>query len=356
MTERLFRPIHGSLVVGTACGFLLVVYLIVANGAADVVHSLHVIGWWLLPITLFHLIPLLVSALSWRELLPPTTRPDVSIVVRIRWIRESINSLLPVASIGGDFAGMRLSHLRGVPGVQAVASMVVDITIGAATQLILVMSGAALLLTRSSDRTATVVASGVLVGTAVFLVTIAAFTVFQHRGLFGVSAKLTRSLLPREWLSVLEAGASAIDDAVVASYRAGPVILGAGALRLIAWAVEAGEIWLVTRALGRPVDMIDALILESLSSGVRAAAFMLPAGLGALEGGLVMLGALLGLPAEAALAISLTKRIRELALGLPGLFVWHCIEGHHLLRRSEQRREVGDGGPTDGHTQSARVL
>jgi hypothetical protein len=44
------------------------------------------------------------------------------------------------------------------------------------------------------------------------------------------------------------------------------------------------------------------------------------------------------LPAETALAISLTKRVRELALGLPGLFVWHWIEGHHLLRRSEQPR------------------
>src|SRR5450631_106600 len=164
MTERLFRPIRGSLVVGAALGFLLVVYLIVANGAADVVHSLHVIGWWLLPITLLHIIPLLLSALSWRELLPPATRPDVTTVVRIRWIRESINSLLPVASIGGDFAGMRLSHLRGVPGAQAVASMVVDITIGAATQLIFVMSGAALLLTRSGDRTTTAVAAGMAVG------------------------------------------------------------------------------------------------------------------------------------------------------------------------------------------------
>jgi hypothetical protein len=68
-----------------------------------------------------------------------------------------------------------------------------------------------------------------------------------------------------------------------------------------------------------------------------------------------VLGPLLGLPAETALAIALTKRVRELALGLPGLFVWHWIEAHHLLRRSEQRREVGDGGPTEGHTQSTRV-
>ena len=355
MTEIRFRQIRASLIIGGACGFLLVVYLIIASGAADVAHSMLVIGWWLLPITLFHLVPLILSALSWRELLPPSSRPHVITIFWIRWIRESINSLLPVASIGGDVASARLSRLRGVPGVQAVASMVVDTTVGAATQLIFVMSGAALLLMRSNERSAIVVASTVLIGTGVVFVAIAAFIICQHRGLFGVSAKLTRRLLPQQWLSVVATGASAIDDAVVASYRAGSVILGASVLRLIAWAVEAGEIWLVMQALEQPIGIVDALILESLSSGVRAAAFMLPGGLGALEGGLVMLGALFALPADTALAISLSKRVRELALGLPGLFVWHWIEGHQLLRRSEQRRRAGNGAPADERTQSSKV-
>jgi putative membrane protein len=355
MTEIRFRKIRASLIIGGACGFLLVVYLIIASGAADVAHSMLVIGWWLVPITLFHLVPLTLSALSWRELLPAPSRPHVITIFWIRWIRESINSLLPVASIGGDIAGVRLARLRGVPGVQATASMVVDTTVGAATQLIFVMSGAGLLLMLSTERSAVVVASTVLIGTSVFLVAIAAFIICQHRGLFGVSAKLTRRLLPQQWLSVVTASASAIDDAVVASYRAGSVILGAGVLRLIAWAVEAGEIWLVMQALGQPLGIVDALILESLSSGVRAAAFMVPGGLGALEGGLVMLGALFGLPADTALAISLSKRVRELALGLPGLFVWHWIEGHQLLRRSEQRREAGNGAPADESTLSSKV-
>jgi putative membrane protein len=337
--------IRASLIIGGTCGFLLVAYLIVASGAADVAHSMVVIGWWLIPITLFHLVPLTLSALSWRELLPPRSRPPVITIFWIRWIRESINSLLPVASIGGDIAAARLVRLRGVPGVQAAASMVVDTTVGAATQLIFVMSGAALLLMRSTGRDAAVVASAVLIGTGVFLVAIAAFIICQHRGLFRVSAKLTRRLLPQQWLSVMAAGAAAIDDAVVASYRAGPVILGASALRLVAWAVEAGEIWLVMQALGQPLGIVDALILESLSSGIRGAAFMLPSGLGALEGGLVIVGALFGLPADTALAISLSKRVRELALGLPGLFVWHWIEGHQLLHLSEQRRSVGNGPP-----------
>jgi hypothetical protein len=44
-------------------------------------------------------------------------------------------------------------------------------------------------------------------------------------------------------------------------------------------------------------------------------------------------GALFGLPADISLAISLAKRVRELALGLPGLVVWQWVEGHRLLRR-----------------------
>src|SRR5471032_1459730 len=189
------------------------------------------------------------AAMVTRNTAVPTSTPDATAVVARSPDRVINNAAPDMTNISWVAAPMVMSTTilatACVPGAQAVASMVVDITIGAATQLIFVMSGAALLMTRSGDRATTAVASGVLVGTAVFLVTIAAFTVFQHRGLFGVSAKLTRRLLPQEWLSDLEAGASAIDDAVVASYRAWSVILNASALRLIAWAVEAGEIWLV---------------------------------------------------------------------------------------------------------------
>ena len=53
----------------------------------------------------------------------------------MRWIRESVSTLLPVAGVGGDVVGARLAHQRGVSGAQATASMVVDITVGSATQL-----------------------------------------------------------------------------------------------------------------------------------------------------------------------------------------------------------------------------
>jgi putative membrane protein len=313
---------------------LLVVYLIIKSGAADLAHAMLVIGWWLIPITLFHLVPLVFSALAFRDLLPASSRLNTLSVIWIRWIRESINSLLPVASIGGEVAGVRLAQLRGVPGAEAAASMVVDITVGALSQLVFVVLGVSLLLMHSTERNALLVAWAVLIGIAVLSAAIAGFIISQHSGLFAGSVKLGRWLLPNQWLPALSAGASAIDDAVVAGYRTGRPFLRANLLRLVGWIAGAGEIWLVMQAFGQPFGIVDAIILESLSSGVRSAAFMVPGALGALEGSLVLFAELFGLSSETALAIALSKRVRELALGLPGLFVCHWIEGHRLLRRT----------------------
>jgi hypothetical protein len=52
-----------------------------------------------------------------------------------------------------------------------------------------------------------------------------------------------------------------------------------------------------------------------------------PGALGAQEGGLIALCAIFGIPAEAALALSLVKRLADLLVGVPGLFAWHALEG-----------------------------
>ena len=126
-----------------------------------------------------------------------------------------------------------------------------------------------------------------------------------------------------------------IDDSVVTTYRNRSVVLRASLLRLAGWAAGAGEVWLVMHSLGQPIGVVDAYILESLGSGVRAATFMVPGALGTLEASYVLFGAMFGLPADTALAISLSKRVRELALGVPGLLLWQCIEGRYRLRRGE---------------------
>jgi len=65
---------------------------------------------------------------------------------------------------------------------------------------------------------------------------------------------------------------------------------------------------------------------------IRSAAFAVPGGLGVQEGGYLVVGNLLGIPGEAAFALSLIARVRELALGIPGLVAWQLVEGRRLWR------------------------
>jgi len=290
------------------------------------------LGWRLAPIALFHLAPLSLDALAWGRLFPPWSRPRFLTLLRLRWIRESINSLLPVAGVGGDVAGARLVHKAGAPGAEAAASIVVDITIGAAAQLLFVLSGVLALLTRSNDGAASDVARAALIGVGLFAAGIAGFVLVQHNSMFSVFARLASRVAPREWMTEFEGHASAVDGAVTAIYRRRLAFLSAIALRFAGCFAGAGEVWLIMAFLKRPLSLTDAFIIESLSSGVRAAAFMVPGALGAQEGGIVVFAALFGVPADMALAVALAKRVRELALGVPGLIAWQWIEGRHLLR------------------------
>jgi putative membrane protein len=324
--------ISTSLVVAACLGFLLVVFLIIHSGAAEVASAMLALGWWLIPITLFHIIPLYFDSVSWRELFPAANRPRRSSFLWMRWIRESVSTLLPVAGVGGDVVGARLAHQRGVSGAQATASMVVDITVGATTQMVFVLAGVTLLATLGADALAAT-AWALMASVAAFAVAIAIFIRIQHNSMFGVLVGWAHRLAPASWMSSFAGRAEAIDEAVVTTYRRRAALSRSSLLRLVGWVMGVGEIWLTMRVLGKPLSLTDAFILESLSAGVRGAAFMVPGALGAQEGGLVLFGALLGIPADLALAISLVKRVRELALGLPGLAAWQWVEGRRLLAR-----------------------
>ena len=194
-----------------------------------------------------------------------------------------------------------------------------------------------MLLVASRTHAAAATAWGLLIGVAVFAAAIVVFVRIQHNSMFGILVDWAHRLAPKSWMSSFAGRAEAIDEAIVATYRRRSALLYSSLLRLVGWAIGAGEVWLATRVLGKPLSVVDSFILESLSTGVRGAAFMVPGALGAQEGGMVLFGALLGLPANLALAVSLTKRVRELALGLPGLAAWQWVEGRRWLDRREDR-------------------
>jgi uncharacterized membrane protein YbhN (UPF0104 family) len=93
----------------------------------------------------------------------------------------------------------------------------------------------------------------------------------------------------------------------------------------------ASEVWIALAFMGHPVSLVEALAIESLGQGSRAAAFALPGGLGVQDGALIAACAVFGIPAEIALAMALVKRVAELVLGVPGLLAWQILEGRQML-------------------------
>ena len=73
-------------------------------------------------------------------------------------------------------------------------------------------------------------------------------------------------------------------------------------------------------------------MLRALIGAVRGLSFLVPAGLGLQEGAYVALGALIGLPADMMLALSLASRLREILPSLPGLLLWQHVERRRLWR------------------------
>ena len=132
----------------------------------------------------------------------------------------------------------------------------------------------------------------------------------------------------REWLVF-----GAIDDLFAqldALYSNRGGLIRSVTWHLGGWFVGAIEVWVVLNFMGYPIDYGDAVIIESLMHAVRGAAFAVPGALGAQEGGLIVLCAIFGVPPEAALALSLVKRIPDLVIGVPGLLAWQAMEGWHF--------------------------
>jgi uncharacterized membrane protein YbhN (UPF0104 family) len=90
------------------------------------------------------------------------------------------------------------------------------------------------------------------------------------------------------------------------------------------------ETWLILRWVDQPVSIPAALALEATTQAVRHFIFFVPAGLGAQEAALIGVAVLIGIPNEAALALSLAKRMREILFGLPALLGWQWIEAREL--------------------------
>lgn len=309
-------------------GLVLFVALIVHQGIGELAASLATAGYGLLVIAAWHLLTMSCDGLALRQLMMPKARIGAGTAIWTRWLQESVNNLLPVMQIGGNLVKVRALMRRGIATDLAGASVVIDVTLTVATQIVFTLLGLMLLLWHLGSGD---IAGSVLAGAAVMSLLILGFYQVQKRGLFSMLTGLLNRIAKRPDWQALAGGAQTMDETVTSLYRHRGALYRAAALHLLAWFIGIGEVWLALHFLGTPVGLVEAALLESLGRALRTAAFAIPGAVGVQEGGFIVFGALLGLPAGAALALSLAKRVRELLLGLPGLLAWQIESGRATL-------------------------
>jgi putative membrane protein len=319
--------------LGFVVGVILLAVLGGKLGRGSVTAALSVSAVPVACASVYHVVPLVLYAQSWRYLLPPHVRPSFLSLLRLRWMGESINLILPVAQVGGDVARARRLVAAGVSAPDAGASMIGDLSIGAFSQIGFTVAGlVALAMTARVGALARPIAAGLAFVVAVGVGCAAIIRLGVHRIVSRLSLWRT---LTAQWKG-LAGGAARLDAALRAlwSHR-GRLALSFG-LHLVGWFSQVVETWLVLAVIGTPIGWAQALVIESLTATARGAAFFVPGGLGVQEASVVGLGRYLGLPAELALALGVVKRCRELIVGLPAVLLWAYTE-RSLTARKDAR-------------------
>jgi putative membrane protein len=314
--------------IALALGLSVLIALIAIEGAGAIAALLAGAGWKLILLVPLQTLPLLLDVLGWRSVILGRIR--LPALFLIACIRQAINRLLPVANVGGEIVGIRLLVQQGVDGAAAGASIVVELMLSLLAQYVFAAIGVVCLYCRIDNARAV---EALVIGLAAGLPPLLLVIVIVRNGrVFHRVEQLAKRLLS-PWLQDhrgFDQGAR-VDAAVRDTFAARARLSRALVWQISGLLAGCSETWLALRWLGHPVGFADALVLESLTQAAKSVLFMVPSALGVQEAGLIGVGLLVGLNADAALALSLAKRMREVLFGLPSLLAWQWIEGRKIF-------------------------
>ena len=324
--------------IGGALAFLVGVIisasLIAYHNVSAVVEAVQRIGWKLGIIVAIYFLATAINSFAWLTLFRSERLGFIRMLLTLRWIRESINYLLPSAVVGGDIVAIRLLAERGRDASTATAVTIADKTLEAAGLFFFVLAGIFILLTQGGNDGSIHWAIRGLAAIAAMLII---FLLAQRWGLLKVADKAVSKLVGK-CSGTLNIEDASIHDKVWELYADGRRLALATFLHVLAWMPGVIQVWLALRFMGHEITWSEAFIIESLSQMACAAAFIMPASLGAQEAAYMTMGLLFGIPPPLGLAVSLVQRLKDISVSIIGLLVWQGFEGRRLWAKWKNHR------------------
>jgi putative membrane protein len=312
----------------TVAGLAAASYLVLQQGFDAVFRALHLAGWTGLgSITFLHIIPTFLCALAWWLLLRRHQAVSLADYVWVRWIRDGLDSVMPLLPVSGELVAVRILSMRGVRFADA--STIVDLTAELLGQVVFAACGFLLL---RSVHPHPPYELWLAAGIGVMALQFTGFLVAQKKGLFRLIEHPVRWLRNQCRRAAADPDDGPLHERLLTVYADRDAFIACWLLHVLAWAVGGLEAWLGLWFMGHPLGVGPVLAIEGLVLGARSLAFFVPLGAGVQEGAYVLIGGMLGLPPDLALAVSLLKRGRDLIIGIPALVFWQLLEARELGR------------------------
>jgi glycosyltransferase 2 family protein len=319
--------VKSRFVIVAALGVALALYLMVHVGLGGVFAAAASAGWGGFAILCLWGLGLFVPlGAAWNALFPDSVFSELKVLVWGRMVREAASDLLPFSHLGGIFLGTRAAIARGISQPLAIASTIVDVTAEMAAQIAYVALGIAFLSARAPHSSFALSSqSFFVIGVMLIVVTGALFFALRRYGRW-----LSQKVVARCFPSAVTATA-AVTTVLGEIYRDAARLGLSFALHFLAWIASAIGSWIAFRLVGVHIDLASVIAIEGLVSVARSAAVIVPNALGVQEAAYAVLAPAFGVGAEFGIAVSLLKRARDIALGVPILLISHGTEAQRAL-------------------------
>ena len=299
-----------------ALGLGFFAYLVATTGPETLLVSIQSLSWWLLVVVAFPAaMVVILDTFGWRFAFRRNLASFLTLF-SVRLAGEALNATTPTASVGGEPVKAYLLQPR-VPLEEGLASVIVAKTTAVLAQGFFLVVGIALAFVALPQ--ASPLLKGMTWLAAAEALALGGFVLVQQRGCFGGGLRFLRGL-GLSWGKRGDEGAHRLDRALSAFYQDHR---GRLALSLLfhfgGWVAGSLEVYLILHFMGISISLITALVIEAFAAAIKSAAFLIPGGLGALEGGNMAVFAALGLGTGIGLSVTLVRRVRELSWVAAGL-------------------------------------
>ncbi len=302
---------------------VIFIWIIAKTGPLLIWNQIASLNWRILIVILAYLIIYFFDTMGWRWAFRKKIKlPGLWRFFLARQAGEALNYTTPTAYIGGEpIKALVLKKRYGVNIIDGLSSVVIAKTSLFLSKVVFLLVG--IILALKFFKFKSVVASGILWTFIGVLGLLVFFILLQRKGLFMLGLKMARKFKLSEMFEDKVAHLNEVDEAIKYFYlKEKTRFFGSFLFHLLGWFAGLIEVYIILYFLGIPVDWVKALVIEVFFKTANSAFFFVPAALGVQEGAGYAVLAAFGFDGAVGVALSIVKRIREIAWAGFGLFIF----------------------------------